>query len=247
MGDSWPSQRDERTLRLWDVSTGKEVRTLPRLDGPIDWVRFSPDGHCLACVDDSRKAIHLWKVKTGEKVLIRTRTKIYPVPMRFSTNGKILVSISEDENKVLYAWDTSSGKELWRVPDVSGSFCFALSPDGNLLADVEEQTIVFRDLRTGKLLRRCVTPLTWNVYSMWRLAFSPDGRYLVAHGWSCAAYVGDGDGPRAGGCAGPSGAAANDRLLGGRSAHRRHGRRSRPCLGGGHQQSRANLPRERGT
>src|SRR5262249_36595741 len=55
--------RGEKTLRLWDAATGKEVRELRGPDCVLGAFAFSPDGKTLAGVDLG--ALRLWDLATG--------------------------------------------------------------------------------------------------------------------------------------------------------------------------------------
>ncbi|MYB66595.1 hypothetical protein F4X73_18070, partial [Candidatus Poribacteria bacterium] len=62
------------TIRLWDVSTGTHIRTIPAQTrwyppGSVDSVAFSPDGTTLASGGGSFEGtIRLWDVSTGTHI-----------------------------------------------------------------------------------------------------------------------------------------------------------------------------------
>ena len=58
------SGSSDRTVRLWEVDSGQELR---RFQGHIDYVRsvaFSPDGRRLAS-GSSDRTVRLWEVDSG--------------------------------------------------------------------------------------------------------------------------------------------------------------------------------------
>ena len=44
----WPRDRDQHTIKLWDVETGALLSTLEGHSGMVNSVAFSPDGTRLA-------------------------------------------------------------------------------------------------------------------------------------------------------------------------------------------------------
>jgi WD40 repeat protein len=68
-GNTLMSGGDDRTAKLWELSTGRLIRTF---DGHADWivsVAFSTDG-TRAVSGSEDKTVRLWDVGTGQ--LIRT-------------------------------------------------------------------------------------------------------------------------------------------------------------------------------
>jgi WD40 repeat protein len=57
----------DKTIKLWDVKTGEEIRTLKGHSELCHSVAFSPDGRLIASGSDD-KTIKLWDVKTGEEI-----------------------------------------------------------------------------------------------------------------------------------------------------------------------------------
>jgi WD40 repeat protein len=71
-GELLASAGDDKTVRLWDVATGKQ-RGEP-LKGHTNWVldvAFSPDGKLLASADDD-KTVRLWDVASGKARVIES-------------------------------------------------------------------------------------------------------------------------------------------------------------------------------
>ncbi|MCP4816943.1 MAG: hypothetical protein GY888_30890, partial [Planctomycetaceae bacterium] len=54
----------DKTVKLWDVATGKESATHQGHEGMVYSVAFSPDGKTLASVSGD-KTVKLWDVDTG--------------------------------------------------------------------------------------------------------------------------------------------------------------------------------------
>ena len=61
------SGSSDDTMKLWDASTGKEIRTFSGHIGNVNSVSFSPDGrYALSGSDDN--TIKLWDVSTGREI-----------------------------------------------------------------------------------------------------------------------------------------------------------------------------------
>ena len=103
------------TLKLWDMTTGKERATLGEYKGCLGCVAFSPDGKTLASgaigspvYFPDLKNVKLWDVATGK---VRTTLKGHEGfvhSVAFSPDGKTLASVSGD--KTVKLWDVATDK-----------------------------------------------------------------------------------------------------------------------------------------
>lgn len=61
------SGSDDQTVKLWELSTGREIRTFKGIDAQVTAVAFSPDGQtALAGYMDGTLAF--WEIATGRKI-----------------------------------------------------------------------------------------------------------------------------------------------------------------------------------
>jgi hypothetical protein len=168
----------DRTVRIWDVATGQELR---RMDHPdtVHHVAFAPDGRTVAsaCMD---RVARVWDVTTGQEVrqFVGHQARVWGVV--FTPDGRSLCTASDD--RTARVWDVTTGQELRRFEGYGDTVnSVAVSPDGRLLLVTSwDRTARTYDLGTGAEVRR--------VNPGWRPAtgkFSPDGRLFL---------TGDGDG-----------------------------------------------------
>ena len=118
-------------IKIWDVQTGTEIRSLRGHRGRVARVRFSPNGSLLAS-SGADGTIKLWNAGTGAEIRTLQGHERGVSDFYFSRNGDFLASVSSD-NTVRF-WDLRTG-ENYRTETTSGHpQTVALSPDGRFLA-----------------------------------------------------------------------------------------------------------------
>ncbi len=173
----------DRTIRLWDVSTGECLETLSGHGHGVWSVAFSPDGTRLISGSADR-TLRLWEVSTGEALQILKGHEHGVWSVAFSPDGQLIASGSADQTVRL--WDVSTGEcqqtlvghsnWVWRV---------AFSPDGQLIASGSaDQTVrlwkVKRETQRDSKARQCLRVLLGHSNWVWSVVFSPDGNYLIS-------------------------------------------------------------------
>jgi WD40 repeat protein len=99
-GKTLASGSKDKTIKLWQLSNGKEIRTLVGHSDSVCSVTFSPDGKTLASGSKDR-TIKLWQVDTGKELLTFTGSEDPIYCVAFSPDGKTLASGNGDKTITL--------------------------------------------------------------------------------------------------------------------------------------------------
>ncbi|MEK0182010.1 beta-propeller domain-containing protein [Microcoleus anatoxicus] len=165
----------DNTIKIWQLSTGQELRTLTGHSSWVASVAISPDGHTLVSgsVDNT---IKIWELSTGRELRTLTGHSSWITSFAISPDGQTLVSGSN--NGTIKIWELSTGQELRTLTGHSESVrSVAISPDGQTLVSVsDDKTIKIWELSTGQELRT----LTGHSDYVASLVISPDGQTLVS-------------------------------------------------------------------
>ena len=132
-----PAAGVDRYVRIWDIETGRLLRSLRGHTADIRALVFTPDGRALASGSEDR-TIRLWNPKTGEPTkLLFTRYDHNVCSFSLSPDGLMLARGSH--NKDIKIWEVTTGTDLMTLLgkdqyDHHWSVCVAFSPDGMHLA-----------------------------------------------------------------------------------------------------------------
>jgi tRNA A-37 threonylcarbamoyl transferase component Bud32 len=163
----------DRSLRLWDLAAGKEVR---RFFGHTDvvWaVALSGDGR-RALSGSQDRTVRLWDTRSGNEVQRFEGHTGVVSSVSFLPGGSRVMSGNWDHT--VRVWDTQGGKEVRRFAVGAPVLAFALSADARqaLLASTDGFLRLW-DLEAGKEVRRFPGPRG----PVESVALSPDGRRVV--------------------------------------------------------------------
>jgi WD40 repeat protein/uncharacterized caspase-like protein len=169
----------DNTVKLWDIPTGTELRSLDGSSAVIS-LAFSSDGKQLAG-GSTHGTISVWNVTTGA---VHRTFSLHPDPVvntvAFSPNGKTLASAADDEPIKL--WDIATGAVLRTFKGHDNALSVVFSPDGRILASNSVSgTVEEWDVSTGAKRHTFVgynETASVPVYTT-LIAFSPDGKTLA--------------------------------------------------------------------
>ncbi len=166
-------------VQLWDLKSGRQLRSLTGQAGFPNQAAFSPDGRTL------RTGRHEWDVRTGEQTNSLTAPAAEGITrLVLSPDGKLLISDCPDST--LRLWDAATGRQRGVLSgnlNRAGAITYGLlcTPTSDRVATFSvaggQSAIDVWDVAT----RQVVHTLAADTLSSEDngMAFSPDGRYVA--------------------------------------------------------------------
>jgi WD40 repeat protein len=196
-GDELITVSLDKTIRFWDVNSGRSLRVLrpplgPGHQGELHAVALSPDGRTLAVagfgfLTDGKRSSPIFLIDRASGTITRTlRAHTGTVQaLAFSADGKRLASGGVD--RLIRVWDVAGGQVIKKLPGHTAPVTgLALSPDGKKLVSAGSPPHVGRmdgervawlwSVEDEQVLNRLEGEHTRPVQ---RVAWSPDGTRIA--------------------------------------------------------------------
>ncbi len=176
------SDTGDRTGRLWDVNTGKEIGRIGENKTYFNQLLFCLDGRTMVSYTQGNHYLRFWDRASGDEIR-SSEDAFSPVEfLRFSPDGHWLVAGSRSD-WAIRLWDVAARKTVRRLEH--GLLTeMRFSPDGSQLASAAWTNSQVRiwEVATGKESRRIPTDKGTNDINS--MAWSDDGKILAT--WSLA-------------------------------------------------------------
>jgi RNA polymerase sigma factor (sigma-70 family) len=186
---------DDKTVRVWEVKTGRRVFQMKGHKATVCIAAFTADGRTLITAD-SKKTICHWDVAEGKLRKSLDTAAPQSRTFRLSPDGRTLAVVPYSREAVrLYDTDSSKLRCLLQGAPAAARYGLAFSTDSRILATDwaepwgDQVTISLWDVGTGKPLCRFTVPHE----SAHLLYLAADGRTLATTGsmsstlylWDC--------------------------------------------------------------
>ena len=176
----------DRTAKLWDAETGREILTLTSPSGDVSSAAFSPDLKRVV-IGSANGTAEVWDAESSQPV-VTLRGHLHSVnSVAFSLDGKRVVTGSAD--RTAKVWDAEKPREAEIVilrghsEDV---LSVAFSPDGKrVVTGSGDKTVKVWDAETGQE----ILTLRGHSDAVVYITFSPDGKRLATTSLDGAATI----------------------------------------------------------
>ncbi|KAF9524130.1 hypothetical protein CPB83DRAFT_861801 [Crepidotus variabilis] len=199
------SGSEDQSVRMWDASTGEELKVLNGHSGGVSSVAFSSDGkHIISGSVD--KSVRVWDASTGEELKELKVLNCHSggfTSVAFSSDGKHIISGSYD--RYVRVWDASTGEELKVLNGHSGGVSsVAFSSDGkhiisgsddksvrvdgkHIISGSDDKSVRVWDASTGEELK----VLNGHSRGVTSVAYSSDGKHIISGSYDKSLRVWD--------------------------------------------------------
>jgi WD40 repeat protein len=167
-------------VKLWDISTGKERRTLQEHGGPVHAVAFSPDGKRLAAAGADR-AVRVWDVAAGTPVVTLGEAADRVQAVAWHPDGTHLAAAGGDRRIRIWEVSASGGKLVQSVLAHAGPVSLlSYNADGQVLYSAGQDGTL-KAWTAAKLEERTAYPKQPD--TPLALALRSDGKQLAVGRW----------------------------------------------------------------
>jgi WD40 repeat protein len=170
----------DETIKIWDIKSGKCIKTLYGHTGSVNSIVITSDGKTIISGSND-KTIRLWDIKSGKCINILEGHTSYVFSLIITPNREIIISGSSDLSIKL--WDIKSGECIKTLKDYSGVYSLAITPDGKtIISGYDNGSIKLWDIKSGECIKTLkgyneeYTPLT----KINSLVVSPDGKTIIS-------------------------------------------------------------------
>jgi tetratricopeptide (TPR) repeat protein len=137
-------------LKVWDVSSGRELLTLAGHSFIVAAVAFSPDGRRIVSAAWDR-TLKVWEADTGHELLTLRGHNDAVAAVAFSRDGRRIASASWD--RTLKLWDASIAPDVFTLEGQAGALTgVAFSAGGKRIVGWEKGRPLVWDARSGQPL-----------------------------------------------------------------------------------------------
>ena len=170
-----------RNVQTFDSATGKAGLTFEVNTGPMNVVRFTPDGKALLAAGGRPGmfgALVLWDLASHHRLVEAQGHSDTILAAERSPDGKIIATGSYD--RLIMLWDAATLKPLRTLKDHTDSVhALAFSPDGKTLASAGlDRTVKLWSVGSGTRDKT----LADSTAELYAVTFSPDGSTVLASG-----------------------------------------------------------------
>jgi WD40 repeat protein len=178
----------DKTARIWDATTGKQLQVLTGHQAGLWTVVFSPDGTKVLTASEDKTA-RIWDAVTGKQIAVLNGHTDKVSSAAFSPDGKRVVTSSFD--KTARIWDATTFQQLTVLIGHTDTVQTAFfSPDGTRIVTASDDTTArIWDAATGQQL----SVLRGHQNSVYSAVFSPDGTRVATGSDDTTARVWDVD------------------------------------------------------
>lgn len=172
----------DRTVKLWETATGRELRTYYGMSRTVYTVAVSSNMKYVAAAGNDYD-IYMWEIETGKLMHVLKGHRDRLTSLAFHPKDSILISAGNDWDA--YVWNYGSGELLNKFkvsPDKGLGLGISLSflPDGSqIITGADNRKAMLNEYMKGEVTKEFISDPDGHCGGCGTLAkVSPDGKFL---------------------------------------------------------------------